>query len=295
MKLNKLVPVWAHPRSPLVALSLRTGNIWDYRIARFSDAIMLHLSSIRTILIIALPILGTILFAAGSQFLSSVLFAAVVILGPLVIVTTELLYLRLWFATPPRSSDLIAGEIQRRTWDIICSTPFPRYQIVIAKLAALFWMALPSLRYIFTMRVIFFILLFIEAGVQRTTSIDGNYAGWVIWLGLLILMPLLEFTAISSIGLFVSASVQHVRLSELITLLSQAFSRVVLFAIFITITANISQQWLLSALIVPHWTFMPQWFTYSSSFILALVLAFGILPLSITIGMIALTVWRVQN
>jgi ABC-type transport system involved in multi-copper enzyme maturation permease subunit len=293
--LAEKLPFWAHPRSPLVAISLRAGGgLWEYRINRMIDFILAQMFSLWVILFVFLPIFGAFIFAAGRQFFSLVTFAALTLSAPLMVIASEVLFLRLWLATPVRSSDLIAGEIQRRTWDIIRSTPYPRHQLVLAKFAALGWMAEPTLIYIIVMRAIFISGLFSFRFLQQPSPAGP---GWIIWALSMWAAPVLEIFAVFSIGIFVSSTAHTPRQANLLSLISQAGYRLLTIALMIGLFVDLDSRLLAPTIAFPHWTLLPlgRSFMYSGDFLLGVVFSFLMLPLIVGVSLLWLTVQRVQN
>ncbi len=292
--LAKKLPDWAHPRSPVVANSLRAGGLGEYRVNRFIAFVLAQVLSIWVIIVVLLPIFGAFLFAAGRQFFSIITFATLILSAPLMVIASEALFIRLWLATPVRSSDLIAGEVQRGTWDIIRSTPYPRHQLVLAKFAALGWMAEPTLSYIVVMRSLFIIGLFSFRFLEVPSSADP---GWIIWALVMWASPLLEIFAIFSIGIFISSTVTSPRQSNLLSLISQAGYRLLTIALLIGLFAKFETSFLAPLIAFPHWALLPIGRTmfYSGTFLAGLIISFIILPLLVGIGLLWITVQRVQN
>ena len=292
--LAKRLPDWAHPRSPLVANSLRIGGLGEYRVNRFIAFVLAQVLSIWVIIAILLPIFGAFLFAAGRQFFSIITFATLILSAPLMMIASEALFIRLWLATPGRSSDLIAGEVQRRTWDIIRSTPYPRHQLVLAKFASLGWMAEPTLTYIVVMRSLFILGLFSFRFLEEPSPAG---LGWIIWAIVMWVSPMLEIFAIFSIGIFVSSRVTSPRQSNLLSLISQAAYRLLSVALLISVFAKFDTPFLAPLIAFPHWALLPIGRTmyYSGSFLAGIIISFLILPLIVGIGLLWITVQRVQN
>lgn len=292
--LTEKLPIWVHPRSPLVAISLRVGGPWEYRINRLIEFVLEQVVSIWAITLVFLPVIGAIIFSAGRQLFSYITFATLALSAPLVVIVSEFLFMRLWLATPIRSSDLIAGEIQRRTWDIIRSTPYPRHQLVLAKFASLGWMAEPTLLYILVMRTIFVFGVFAFRFLEQSSPATP---GWLLWALIMWISPLLEIFAISSIGLFVSSISHTPRQANLVTLISQIGYRLAAIALLVGVFVNFSTAFFAPLIAFPHWALLPfgRNDIYSGPFLAGIVLSFVFLPIGLGVSLLWLTIRRVQN
>jgi hypothetical protein len=293
------VPRWAQPRSPLVAIALRSAGLWDYRISQYTTQVLRLLANSWVIVVLFLPVFLIILLA-DSQFTSVIGLGVLLLLTPLIVLSTELLYGRLWLATPTRTSEMIAGEIQRQTWDIFRSTPFPRYQLVLGRLAALWWMAEATMLYILAWRGVFILGLLITRHLGNTleTGLDspGHILGWLSYCLFLIFLPFSEIFAVSALGLYISSHQTNVRQANLMSLLAQISYRLLSVSLIIGILGSIRVQWLWLGVLFPQWVFVPVWggFTYTPRLVLALCLGGLILPALIGSISLYLTIRQVK-
>lgn len=284
---NKL-PSWARPRAPLVAISLRMGGMWDYRFARFAEQTSNLFIHFWFLPIIFFPATLLLLILAEQPLLLFLWYLILILLAPVVAITSEIIYARLWLAMPYRTSSMIAGEVERRTWDIFRTIPYPRHQIVLGKVAALGWLGKTSLVYITLTRLIFFGGLIAVRAVESDHPLADIAVGWGIWWMVLVLMPLLETYAIACLGLFISAVSNSSRQASLIGMTSQLLYRLLSVGLFFSLLPSFQTIWVVPGLLVPQWIFSPFWVEeiYSTQFVVSLVLAFIGLP--ILVGSVAL-------
>jgi ABC-type transport system involved in multi-copper enzyme maturation permease subunit len=274
------LPQWAHPRSPLVAIFVRKGSIWDLRIAGYTRMVVRIISNLYAILLIYLPVTVAII-AAGRSFLTLFLFIVLVTLGPVLLITSEVLYLRLWFILPSRTSDMIAGEIERQTWDILLSTPIPRRQIILSKMAAVYWANQPSIIYIWATRFVILFGVFAWRALETNSPISASPLAWIGWMVAIFWMPFAELFALSSLGLLLSTLARTVRNALLLSLVTQLAFRLLTMAILFAFFVNVSNVLILPAALFPQWTFIPFWrgLPYGNSMVWGLVVMGFVWPL----------------
>lgn len=275
-----LLPDWARPRAPLVAISLRTGGMLDYRFSRFAKQVLELLFHFWFLPILFFPATLLFLVLADTPIITTLTYMVLIAVAPFVGITSEILYSRLWLAMPYRTSAMIAGEVESRTWDILRSIPYPRHHLILGKIAALWWLAETSLIYITLIRAIFLGGLIVIRTVQNGVPLIEAIFSWGIWWLILTLMPLLETYAIACLGLFISAVSQSSRQASLIGMTSQLLYRLVSVGLFLALLPEFQTIWVLPALVMPHWTFVPFWTEslFSTQFVVSMLIAFGLLP-----------------
>ncbi len=198
--MSKFLPVWAHPRFPLVANELRQFSAIDVRIWQFTERTRFIVPVLVGLLFFSCALIST----TGENIFGYLLFPLVVAMAPPAIIVSEILFTRLIISTPARASHMIVGEFERRTWESILSTPLPRYQIVMSKFAALMWNAEHALMPVITLRII--LIGFIVIVRLAFDQFGDENLVLLILLGVLVgLMPLFEIYLLSGVGLLVSS------------------------------------------------------------------------------------------
>lgn len=291
------LPYWAHPRSPLVAISLRKVSSWDSRVHLYTNTVLDLLVHFAWILIVSVPFFALVFYLGGQRFFSLFTFTILGFFGPLMLVSSEFLYIRLWLGMPTRTSDMIAGEVERQTWDIMRSTPFPRHQLVLSKVAALGWMMGAELRFIFIMRILFFSLLFLIRLTEDNATPQPYLFGYFVWLICLILIPFFEIFMIGALGLFISANAESPRQANLISLLAQTTYRFISVGLLFFFFLESTTRAVLPALLFPQWVFIPIWHQtdYSSQLVVGIAIVFIVLPFLMGTTMLWATVRHIQN
>lgn len=287
-KLYSFLPDWALPRAPLVAISLRTGGMWDYRFRRFAHRILNIFVNFWFLPILFFPATLLFLSVANMPLITTLTYMVLILVAPLIGLTSELLYSRLWLAMPYRTSAMIAGEVEHRTWDILRSIPYTRHQLILGKLAALWWLTETSLVYITLSRFVFFGGLIVIQAIQHGIPFVEALFSWGFWWLILSFMPLLETYAIACFGLLTSALSQSSRQASLISMIVQVLYRGLTVSIFLALLPEIQTFWVLPTLILPQWTFTPLWLEadLSKAFLVNFGFVFGLMP--VLLGSLAL-------
>ncbi len=287
-KSYSFLPDWALPRAPLVAISLRMGGMWDYRFRRLAQQALNIFVNVWFLPIIFFPATLLFLSVANTPLITTLTYMILIMVAPIIGLSSELLYARLWLAMPYRTSAMIAGEVEHRTWDILRSIPYARHELILGKLAALWWLAETSLIYITLTRLVFFGGLVVIEAIQSSVPFSEAIFTWGLWWLLLSFMPLLETYALACLGLLISALSQSSRQASLISMIMQILFRGLTVGLFLALLPEFQTIWVLPALVLPQWTFTPLWMgsVFSGTFLLSLGLAFGIVP--ILLGSLAL-------
>lgn len=296
MKSMNTLPVWTHPRFPLVANELRRYNALDFRIAQISFYIRLIFIYSCAGLLVSFP---SVMVGLG-QFYGLLIFPLIVMLGPVAVVVSELLYTRIIYSLPFQTAQMIAGEIRRGTWDVLLSTPIPRYQIILSKFSAQFWNAEPALIPLLTARITLIGFIVLEGLVFRRTTPNLMTVLNLGTLGLFIaLMPVLELYAFTGVGILVSYFAPSVAQATLANWAAWMFYRLstalLLLSTYLEPSVGIWLTFWGLLLFFPHWGTLlllivrwgfaapnPHWLTYTSVYVI-LPLTIGSLGLIVTI------------
>ncbi|NDJ87080.1 MAG: hypothetical protein GYB66_14470 [Chloroflexi bacterium] len=258
-RLLRLLPDWAHPRFPLVAKELRDYRWLDQRLTRFSRRAQQILAGISGLFAFSL----VIVILSGGRLFGFLLLPIVALFAPPVIVFSELLFIWIVIGLPAKTSQMIAGEVESGTWNILLSTPLPRYQIFFSKMAALFWHAEPSLALIVSYRLLLSVFLLVERitlGEQypSLTSLLGSIA----LIGLIALLPALELFAFSALGLLVSSVTSSTRNAILFSWGAIGCYRLITATLFLLLYLAVTPVALLSLGLlatVPAWMLLLLW------------------------------------
>lgn len=291
----KLLPDWLHPRFPLVAYELRHYNQLDYQIQIISENLRKSFSVAYFILLflVAVALLG------GGEIFGFLLFPPIIFITPVVVIWTVFLFYRVILTTPVKTSQMIASEIERNSWEILLSIPMARYQIILSKFAGLVWNAEPALTSIMISRIILLMLLVIE----RFVFTDSSSLGLLILMGLLMAhAPLMEFFALAGIGTLISSltSTWTANILTRVAWVVLRFIPVVVFIPYYVDQDNSLECLLILILMVPHWTHVLFWLlkpdTVETTGFLAIMTSIHfILPAALgTIGL-ALTIHLVHR
>lgn len=301
-RLLNLLPDWAHPRFPLVANELRQYTEIDFQIQKTSQSLRTLFSALDFVLLIS----ATLILFGGGKLFGFFTLPLVFIAAPFVFILSEVLFTRLILGAPSQTSQMIAGEMERGTWDIILSTSLPRYQIILSKFAALGWNSEPALVPILVVRVLFMGLVVVERFVLHTGVIDFVDVVVIGLSGILVaLIPMFELVAFWGIGLLISTLASSPWnanvLSRSTWIVYRAFTAAVFMLMYVGYSAGELQitYILLPLIIVPQWGQVLVWLVLpttgaSAANIGAYGVAFGglyvILPLSIgVLSLIATT------
>ncbi len=292
-RLLNLLPDWAHPRFPLVANELRQYTDIDFHIQKTSERIRSFFSAIDFLLVTGAI---TILIGGGRLFGFFVL-PLLIFAMPLVFILSEVLFTRLILGAPSKTSQMIAGEIERGTWNIILSTSLPRYQIILSKFAALGWNSEPALVPIILVRILSMGLLVVERYALETHSYTLTDIV-IISIGaiLVAMMPIFELIAIFGGGLLISAIASSSWNANILSRSAWIVYRFFTAAIFMLLYVDYSTDqlqityFLLTLIIFPQWGQILIWLALptigtSTSQLEVYTMAFGgiyvFLPLSI--------------
>lgn len=195
--LLKFLPVWAHPRFPLVANALRheagdLGTLDNRRDLRFAVG-----------LINLFLLVGMLIFLLGWGSVFGYLLTVLgIMVVALVVIGIEFLLVRILVSIPAQTSRMIAGEMENGTWEILLSTPLPRYQVILSKFAALFWGAEPVLMPLVMLRGMIVLYVCVERGAFLEKGQSLGMMAARLGVGLLVaVMPLVELGGLGSINL----------------------------------------------------------------------------------------------
>lgn len=237
------------------------------------------------------------------RFYSLLVFPLLVMMGPVAFILSELLYSRLLYALPSQTAHMVAGEIQHRTWDVLLSTPIPRYQIILSKVSAQFWSTEPALLPVIVSRMAFVGFVVVEGLAFRREAPALTTVLNLSTLGLLIaLMPALELYAFTGLGILISYLAHSVSQATLanwgLWILYRIGTAVLLLTTYVEPSTEEWMTYLGLLLFFPHWAALvvlilgwgfaapnPYWLTFSSIYVF-LPLTIGTLGLILTIHLL---------
>ncbi len=294
--LLNLLPTWMHPRFPLVAAQLRTYSALDFQIQAIRESLRNAFSTIYFILLffIAVVVVG------GGRLFGFFLFPAIIVIAPAIILWTIFLFNRLMLITPDMTSEMIAGETERRTWEILLSIPMARYQIILSKFVGLLWNAEPTLTTLMISRIVLLMLMVIERFIFADNTPD---LGWMIILALFMAhTPVMEFYALSGLGMMIS-SMTYTWAANILTRSTWIILRFLPALIFIPyyVDQNNSLSCLvILMLMVPHWTHALFWLlrpdsVETSEFLIMLASIHTLVPAVLGTAGIMLTIHLVDR
>jgi hypothetical protein len=292
------LPAWAHPRFPLVANELRKYSPIDLHVAQVHSDLGHALSILNSFLFFS----TLILLIGGGSIFGFLLLVITFMLSPVLIMASELLYARVLFGIPAQTSQMIAGEIERGTWEIILSTPLPRHQIVLSKFAALFWNAQPALTPILISRFIGVGYLTLERAAVSSEVFPPRQMVNLLLLGLLIAaIPAMELLAFSSVGMLISTLTATSWNANILTWGAWASYRCLAALVFVLVYAGPSTGTLMLLLLCmafPQWVLLLLWLLLrgdAHAFLLALGVVYILLPLVIALGSLILNMRLIQR
>lgn len=305
-RVPRWLPEWAHPRFPLVANELRKQRSSPHSLAYTSQR---ALKLFTFALINPVILLGVIiLLVSNSRLFGYLLYIPVILVGSVTIFTVEWLYSRMWLQTPITATQMIAREVERHSWDIVRSTPIPRYQIIMSKLAALGWMIEPAMSYILRARILLvFLMMLLYFSLQGYTFWLTSVIQFTL-IGLAItLIPLIEIFVLACIGLSASSLINSTWQANFLSLgLAMAYRLVsaLVFTIFF-LDSTILAPGFLPLLVFPHWTLLihwfslpgPAWTTHSETvrFIGGVALTYLLIPGLFGTTTLSTAIWRVRH
>jgi ABC-type transport system involved in multi-copper enzyme maturation permease subunit len=255
-RLLNLLPDWAHPRFPLVANELRQYTDIDFRIKKTSEQLRTLFSALDLVLLIS----AVLIVIGGGRLFGLFTLPIILFAVPFVFILSEVLFTRLILGAPSQTSQMIAGEIERGTWDIILSTSLPRYQIILSKFVALGWNSEPALVPIIVVRVLFMGLLVVERFVLDMQAFDVVDVFVIGVAGFLVaLMPIFELVAFWGVGLLISAVASSPWNANVLIrstwVVYRAFTAVIFMLLYVGYSAGELEitYILLPLMIVPQW------------------------------------------
>lgn len=302
---RRWLPEWAHPRFPLVANELRKYGRLNYQSALASRQWLRRFSYMVFNPLIFASLLVFFLLV-DQQVLGTVLYIPIIFVISVTVLIVEWLYARLWIQIPLVASRMINMEIKNGTWDIIRSTPLPRYQLVLSKLAALAWMSESSMRFILVARsTIILMTVFLYFSLRGYSLLIGSVLQFSTVGLLIVVIPLVELIVLAILGLFMSAFIRSPSGANVLSLSAVFVYRglaALLFSQFFL--DNNALGILFFLMLFPHWTLLLRWVllpnitwttTSASTFILGSLTVYLILPLSLGGILLAGIFWRVHH
>lgn len=297
-RVSQYLPKWAHPRFPLVANELRRYSPVNVHVVQVRQDFSHILSILNRFFLIS----TLIILIGGGPVFGFFLLVLTFMLSPVLFMVSEILYTRVLVSIPAQTSEMIAGEIERGTWDIVLATPLPRYQIIFSKFAALFWNAQPALGPILLSRFLLIAYLTTERNIiakQRFTFEEISTLGLV---GLLIVfVPLLELWAFSNAGMLISTLTTSTWNSNILSWGAWIFYRTCAAMIFALAYASTDAETLVLLMLIiifPHWTLLLFWLLLrgdASSFLMAFGAIYLVVPAIIGLAGLALTITLIKH
>jgi ABC-type transport system involved in multi-copper enzyme maturation permease subunit len=230
------------------------------------------------------------------------------LMAGITIVLVEWLYARLWIQIPIVASQMINTEISAGTWDIIRSTPLPRYQLVTSKFAALFWMSELSMGVVLSLRSSFVILMVTLYFSLQGYAFDIGAILQMFFIALLlVLIPLVEINILATLGLFISATVPTTWWANFLSLATVFIYRLVAAVLFLNLVLAAQSNQLimiLPLLLFPHWTLLIYWVAFpapawttleTGAFIEGVILIYFVFPVFLSMSTLWLTIRGVQR
>jgi hypothetical protein len=298
------IPQWVHPRFPLVANELRKRLPVGYATARTTGRVS------RLLVILVYPALALsliLLIFGGARIFGLMLYVPTIVISVIIILTVEWLYFRLWINVPLFAAQMVTHEVRDHTWDIIRSLPVPRYQIVMSKLAAVWWLVNSSMLYVIMSRLLMvgMIIALYFSLTGASFSEQNELRATLLGLGIA-LIPLAEFFLLAVIGLTISALVTVDWVSTAVSLSTSLIYRLLTTLMFNTffLQGDVRDPVLLFPLVLfPHWTLLFFWLlvvrssldTTPAVFSAGVGTIYLFFPLTVGIVLLFFTIRRVQH
>lgn len=292
-------PNWMHPRFPLVANEVRTFRPVDFRIVQLSTRFLAVAPIISALLF--LGVLGSIL--ADGKLFGFLLFPVAVLVVPANLVFAEFLRLRVLVSIPSHSAQMIAGEIERGTWDPLLTTPIPRHHIILSKFSAILWNNSHAIGSMLIAQGVIAAFVLTEGLILGAESFSAHSLPILLLISLLIIfLPFFEIMAVAAMGLLISLLMGAPTPSNTFTWGAWLTYRIctgLFFLVAMVGTPKGILVWLGLSLGLPYWLHLYVWVESGSladleQFSLLISILYLLLPSLLTMISLALTIGMVQ-